>query len=119
MDSRTRRSPGRFLGPLALIAVVVALMMIVNGSGKSGSSSSATDTGAATTTSKTTATKTSTAKTKTTKATSGSGKTYTVQVGDTFGGIADKTGVPLDRLQTLNPAVDAHAMTVGQKIKLK
>ena len=118
MDSRTRRGPGRFLAPLALIAVIVALVMIVNGSGNSSSSSSTTDTGTPATAT-TTATTTSTAsKTSTTKAAAGA-KTYTVQVGDTFGGIADKTGVPLERLQELNPAVDAHAMTVGQKLKLR
>jgi LysM repeat protein len=46
-------------------------------------------------------------------------KTYTVQVGDTLGGIADKTGVPLERIQELNPSVDPHAMTTGQEIRLK
>jgi LysM repeat protein len=42
-----------------------------------------------------------------------------VQINDTLGGIADKTGVPLSRIQELNPNVDPHAMTAGQKIKLK
>ena len=46
-------------------------------------------------------------------------RTYTVQVGDTLGSIADKTGIPLERIQTLNPDVDPHAMVAGQKIKLK
>jgi LysM repeat protein len=40
-------------------------------------------------------------------------------VGDTLGGIADKTGVPLDRIEELNPDVDPHAMTTGQEIRLK
>jgi LysM repeat protein len=42
-----------------------------------------------------------------------------VQVGDTLGGIASKTGVPLTTIQSLNPNVDPHAMVAGQKIKLK
>jgi len=46
-------------------------------------------------------------------------KTYTVQVGDTLGGIADKTGVSLARIQELNPNVDPHAMVAGQQIRLK
>jgi LysM repeat protein len=120
MDHRTRRSPARFLAPLALIGVVVAFVAIVGGSGGSGSPSpSAGPSATTTTTSKSAAKKKSAAKTTTTTAASGSNASYTVQVGDTLGGIADKTGVPLDRIQTLNPNVDPHAMTAGQKIKLR
>lgn len=121
MNQRTRRSPARFFAPLALIAVVAAFLMIVGGSGGESGTSTSTSTSAdtATSTSKTTATSKKAAPKAATKKDVAEGKTYTVQVGDTFGGIADKTGVPLDRLEELNPAVDAHAMTVGQKIKLK
>jgi LysM repeat protein len=45
--------------------------------------------------------------------------TYTVKVGDTLGAIAAKTGVPLARIQALNPDVDPHAMVAGQQIRLK
>jgi LysM repeat protein len=122
MDPRTRKSPARFLAPLALIAVVVAFVSIVGGSGGNGrnsGSSPSTTTTTGTKTTKSATPKTATAKTTTTGAVSGSNATYTVQVGDTLGGIADKTGVPLERIQTLNPNVDPHAMTAGQKIKLK
>jgi LysM repeat protein len=118
MDARTRRGPGRFLAPLALIAVVVVVVMIVNGSGSGSGSSTTVDSGTPAT-STTSATKTSTGSKTSTKKAVVVSKSYTVQVGDTFGGIADKTGVPIERLQELNPAVDAHAMTVGQKLKLK
>src|SRR4051794_15337851 len=121
MDQRTRRSPARFLGPLALIAVLVVFVAIVSGSGgdeSNGSESVSTTTPAATTTKTTSKTAATKSKTTTTKDAS-SDKTYTVQVGDTLGGIADKTGVPLDQIEALNPDVDPHAMTTGQEIKLK
>lgn len=46
-------------------------------------------------------------------------KTYTVQSGDTLGSIADKTGIPVDKLQELNPELDPQALVAGQRIKLR
>ena len=120
MDQRTRRSPARFLAPLALIAVLIAFLAIVTGSHNGGGSSSPA---AGTTTSSTTSSPAKTTTTKTTVKKSKSGattvRTYTVEVGDTLGSIAAKTGIPLEQIQTLNPDVDPHAMVAGQKIKLK
>lgn len=119
MEKRTRRSPARFLAPLALIAVVVALLAIISGSGGGGGTSTSEST--TTTSSAQTSTSTTTskqAKKKPAKSTD-TGKTYTVQVGDTLGGIANKTGVPLQQIEALNPDVDPHAMTTGQEIRLK
>jgi LysM repeat protein len=120
MDQRTRRSPARFFAPLALIAVLVAFLAIVTSSGGGGSATT-TDESATTTPAKTSTTTKKTASSKTTKkpASGTSSKTYTVQVGDTLGGIADKTGVPLSQIEELNPDVDPHAMTTGQEIRLK
>jgi LysM repeat protein len=120
MDQRTRRSPARFFAPLALIAVLVAFLAIVTSSGGGGSATT-TDESATTTPAKTSTTTKKTASSKTTKkpASGTSSKTYTVQAGDTLGGIADKTGVPLSRIEELNPDVDPHAMTTGQEIRLK
>jgi LysM repeat protein len=44
---------------------------------------------------------------------------YTVKPGDTLGGIAEKTGVPVETLQLLNPELDPQALISGQKIKLR
>jgi LysM repeat protein len=120
MDQRTRRSPARFLGPLALIAVVVAFLAIVSGSGNSGSSAGTGDSVTTPAAQTSTAKKKAAVKAKKKSATNDTAsKTYTVQVGDTLGGIADKTGVPLSRIEELNPDVDPHAMTTGQEIRLK
>jgi LysM repeat protein len=104
---------------LALIAVLVAFLAIVSNSGNSGGSSSTSDEPAQTTSTKTSTTTKAKAKAKAKAKKETAGATYTVQVGDTLGGIADKTGVPLDRIEELNPNVDPHAMTAGQEIKLK
>jgi LysM repeat protein len=118
MEKRTRRSPARFLGPLALIAVLVAFLAIVTSSGEN--SGSSTNDSATTPASRTTTTdKTTSTQTKKKATTVTARKTYTVQVGDTLGGIADKTGVPLQTIEELNPDVDPHAMTAGQEIKLR
>src|SRR3954454_16738656 len=122
MDQRARRSPARFFVPLALITVVVALLAIISGNGNSsGSGSSSATTGPTTTpAAKTTTKKKSSSKSKSKTTTTGTGpKTYTVQVGDTLGGIAAKTGVPLSKIQELNPNVDPHTMNAGQEIRVR
>ena len=45
--------------------------------------------------------------------------TYTVKTGDNLGSIAEKTKVPIETLQELNPELDPQALVTGQKIKLK
>jgi LysM repeat protein len=45
--------------------------------------------------------------------------TYTVQTGDTFGSIAAKVGISVERLQSLNPGVSSNALQVGQKLRIK
>jgi LysM repeat protein len=44
---------------------------------------------------------------------------YIVRTGDTLGGIAQRTGVPVTRLQELNPTLDPQALVSGQRIKLR
>jgi LysM repeat protein len=45
--------------------------------------------------------------------------TYTVKTGDTLAGIAEKTGVPVEKIQEINPQLDPQALVSGQKIKLR
>jgi LysM repeat protein len=45
-------------------------------------------------------------------------KTYIVKPGDTLTAIALKTGVSLERIQSLNPSLDAQTLNTGDKVKL-
>jgi LysM repeat protein len=101
------RSPARFLAPLALLAFVFALFMVVQSSqtdsDETGTSNRATD-------SRPTATPTPQRK---------GPRRYRVKVGDTPSSIAEKTGVPLEDILRLNPDLDPQTIQVGQRIRLR
>jgi LysM repeat protein len=42
-----------------------------------------------------------------------------VKQGDTLAGIAQTTGVPVARMQELNPGLDQFSLVAGQQIKLR
>ena len=44
---------------------------------------------------------------------------YVVQNGDTLTSIARKTGVPVRRIEELNPGVDPQILISGEKLKLR
>jgi LysM repeat protein len=108
-----RRSPARWLAPLALLACAFAIYTVVNNellskdskSKSTKTTKSGDDTATGTT---------STTKRKSTK----KAKTYTVKTGDSFSVIASKEGIEVDALQEANPKVDASALHPGQKLKL-
>jgi LysM repeat protein len=103
-----RRSPARFLAPLALVGFVIALFVVVNGTrDDSGSGGGATPAASA---SPTPGKKQKARKVR---------KTYKVKPGDTPSSIAVKTHVPLSQIQELNPNLDDQTLSVGQKIKLR
>jgi LysM repeat protein len=107
-----RRSPARWLAPLALVTCAVAIYAVVDhelgSDSKSSTTSSTSKTGTGTGT-------TSTAKSKSTKKAKSS---YTVKTGDSLSVIAAKTGTDVGSLQEANPGVDASALHPGQKLKL-
>jgi LysM repeat protein len=110
----------RYVAPAAfLLAVTVAVVLVRSGldSGRSAADRtpvpSTTVKHVATTTSKTTTARTTTASTT-------AGKQYwTVQAGDTFGVIAEKTGVPVATIQQLNPNASSTSLFIGEKIRFK
>jgi LysM repeat protein len=44
---------------------------------------------------------------------------WTVRAGDTFGVISSKTGVPVVRIQRLNPKVTSTSLFIGEKVRIK
>ena len=101
------RSPVRFLAPLALLAVVFALFMVVQSS-QTESDGSGTNRA---TDSRPTATPTPEQRR--------GPRRYRVKVGDTPSSIAEKTGVPLEDILRLNPDLDPQTIQVGQRIRLR
>ena len=105
-----RRSPARFLAPVALIAVAFALYSVVQDSNDPAGGDSGTPAGATATA---TASESGSKKKKSSKS---KRKTYTVKNGDTLSGIAEETDVSLETLRELNPKADT--LSPGQKLKL-
>jgi LysM repeat protein len=108
-----RRSPARFLAPIALVAVAFALYSVAQDSNKSPSNSN----GSNATATPSAGGKKSTSKKKSSSSSSKKRKTYTVKAGDTLSAIAEKTGVSLETLNDLNP--DVETLSPGQKLKLR
>jgi LysM repeat protein len=112
MHDHGRPRFARLLAPLALIASAVVVVVIVLGSGVVGDdggneSASTSDLPAAT------------ERTTTAGRQQRRRATYTIKVNDTLSGIAAETGTTVERLQELNPELDAEALVAGQKIKLR
>jgi LysM repeat protein len=104
-------TPARLLAPAALVAAAIALFAVVT-SGSDAPEKAEEGRPAATPTP-------APAKTTTPKATpTASGKTYTVEPGDSPYSIAQANGIEVDDLLAANPDVDANALRVGQKLKL-
>jgi LysM repeat protein len=107
-----RRSPARWLAPLALLACAFAIYTVVdhellNKDDRTTQTTSSTRTGGGRTTS---ARKTT--RKRTTR------RTYTVRAGDSLSSIASKEGVDVAALVAANPRIDPGALHPGQRLKL-
>jgi LysM repeat protein len=115
--SRTRPrkpSPGfaRYGAPAAFLAGVTIAVLLVH---SALNHSSTTTTATVATTAQAHGHTTTTKKSKRKKAVK---RFYTVESGDTYGTIASKVGISVDRLQSLNPGVSSNALRVGQKLRV-
>jgi LysM repeat protein len=105
------RSPARFLAPLALVAVVTALIVVVNGSrdeSRGGNTPNQTST-----------TRPNSTPSSGSKRERKGPRRYTVKSGDTPSSIADKTGIPLEQILRLNPDLDPQTLSPGERIRLR
>jgi LysM repeat protein len=116
MEEAEHRSPLRILAPTAVVVFGLASIIVIATSGGSGG-------GGGTSTTKLERQDLGAKKSNATSRRQGSGAlpqgTYIVKRNDTFGSIADKTGIPVERLQELNPDVDPQTLHEGEKIKLR
>jgi LysM repeat protein len=110
MQHGRRRSAARMLAPLALLLAVVAVAVVVQASTRSDDSNG--DSGERTSTERG-------PQQDTTETRRRQRPNYTVKLNDTLGLISEKTGVPVERIEELNPELDPQNLIVGQKIKLR
>ena len=108
------RSPARLLAPIALVAFAIALLLVVGASSLDGGDDDAGG-GAADTAESVESEGTSTADAPERPRK----RTYVVKAGDNLDVIAEKTGVPTETLEELNPELDPFALDIGQKITLR
>jgi LysM repeat protein len=114
MDGR-RGNPARLLAPIALVAFVLAFVVVIASSGTSEDS----DDGNGERVSQSEDVTTTTTSDDSLNEPRVDATFYTVKTGDTLGGIAETVGVPITRLQELNPELDPQALVSGQKIRLR
>lgn len=100
------RKPGRFLAPVALIVVLVAVILIVR---------ARTDSHHAPPPAPTTPARVLPASHPATSRE----VFYVVKPSDTLSEISVKTGVPVATLEALNPSIDLSALQIGQRIRLR
>ncbi len=94
------------VAPLALVAALIAVVVVVQAS-RPGSSDTS---GASTATQRTTTQQRPPARARP--------RVYVVEAGDTLTAVAERTGVPLAEIQRLNPDVDPNALQTGQRLRL-
>jgi LysM repeat protein len=105
------RSPARFLAPLALLAFVLALYIVV-GQQTSGNTNGGTSNSKQNQSGSPSAGGSPTGKPK-------GPRFYRVKAGDTPSSIAVSHGVPLSQIQQLNPNLDPQTLAPGERIKLR
>jgi LysM domain len=108
---RPRRSPARLLAPVALVVVFLAVGYVVTGT--TGSDDDNGDDNANRTTQPRPREDGRQQRSRPQRT------FYRVRLNDTLSLIAEQTGVPVERIEALNPDLDAQNLIVGQRIRLR
>jgi LysM repeat protein len=109
-----RAEVARYLAPAAfLLAFTVAVLLVRAGLEGGGKTTTTTTTQA--TQPQPIATRSTTTRPKPKPATR---RFYTIQSGDTLDTVAAKFGTTTEKLLTLNPNIDPHALSIGQQIRI-
>jgi hypothetical protein len=108
-----RRELARFLAPAALLLALTIAALLVRAGLRGGNDTSGTRplTGLVTA-------RTTTTHARTTTKRRAAKRFYTIQSGDTLEVVATKFQTTTERLLALNPGIDPHALTVGQKVRV-
>jgi LysM repeat protein len=107
---RPRRSAARLIAPVALVASLAAVTLVVSSS--TGNDDNGGD--SATRTAEPTVPQEGRRQQQRPQRTF-----YRVRLNDTLGLIAEQTGVPVEQLEALNPELDPQNLIVGQRIRLR
>jgi LysM repeat protein len=110
-------SPARILAPIALVVFGIVVLIILTTAG--GSDKSSSKSGPTRAEQRDLRLKKERARQAQRQSTALSKGVYIVKTGDTLGDIAVRTGVPVEKLQELNPNLDPQALVSGQRIKLR
>lgn len=98
------RHPGRFLAPVALVAAVVAVILVIQGALGHHHAAHAHTVRQPAVFHRTTPVRAS---------------FYVIKAGDSLSSISVKTGVSIAELEALNPSVDPSALQTGQRLRLR
>jgi LysM repeat protein len=104
-SARAGREPARLAAPLALLAALIAVVVVIQASGPSSSSRSP-------------AVARTAVHHPAPRHKAPPPSNYVVQQGDTLSDIAAKMHVSLETIQRLNPNLDPQALQAGQRLKL-
>ena len=122
METRPK-SPLRMLAPVALVVFALAFIVVIVGSGSGGDGSDANRASAERKERDLGDSDSARERRREERRERREGRlpedVYVVKEGDTLEEIADKTGVPVERLEELNPGLDQFQLTEGQRIKLR